>query len=160
MPFRKNFNPRPPRGGRLGTIGSIAGTIDFNPRPPRGGRQGALDGTEVDITISIHALREEGDQKFLKRLRKAYDFNPRPPRGGRHYKAVFFKAFRENFNPRPPRGGRRGHADNSLRVNTISIHALREEGDSIRLRAQLVLKYFNPRPPRGGRRYTMHCMTK
>ena len=34
---------------------------NFYPRPPRGGRQGAMNGTEMDITISIHALREEGD---------------------------------------------------------------------------------------------------
>ena len=36
------------------------------------------------VTISIHALREEGD---LLRARKGLykgDFYPRPPRGGRH----------------------------------------------------------------------------
>ena len=34
---------------------------DFYPRPPRGGRQGAIDLTMVPLQISIHALREEGD---------------------------------------------------------------------------------------------------
>ena len=33
----------------------------------------------------------------------------------------------------------------------ISIHALREEGDSRRKRSKSNLKYFYPRPPRGGR---------
>ena len=33
----------------------------------------------------------------------------------------------------------------------ISIHALREEGDSGVLPASVVLRYFYPRPPRGGR---------
>ena len=80
----------------------------------------------------------------------------------------------QNFYPRPPRGGR--HAGEALRVGSviISIHALREEGDLIRLlcmansaiflstpsarraTAQLAaltaeLEDFYPRPPRGGR---------
>ena len=35
------------------------------------------------MSISIHALREEGDQAVLNREIYAQDFNPRPPRGGR-----------------------------------------------------------------------------
>ena len=35
--------------------------------------------------ISIHALREEGDeQEVISMLRKEMNFYPRPPRGGRH----------------------------------------------------------------------------
>ena len=34
---------------------------------------------------------------------------------------------------------------------TISIHALREEGDAARHTASSHVLYFNPRPPRGGR---------
>ena len=38
--------------------------------------------------------------------------------------------------------------------NAISIHALREEGDSQAFSsARLLLGYFYPRPPRGGRPY-------
>ena len=37
-------------------------------------------------------------------------------------------------------------------VVLISIHALREEGDVLVLRAFPVSVYFYPRPPRGGRR--------
>ena len=33
----------------------------------------------------------------------------------------------------------------------ISIHALREEGDSVRMAGGLPIGYFYPRPPRGGR---------
>ena len=33
--------------------------------------------------ISIHALREEGDQSDELRAVRAKNFNPRPPRGGR-----------------------------------------------------------------------------
>ena len=79
-----------------------------------------------------------------------------------------------NFYPRPPRGGRRpGPALRSISA-PISIHALREEGDSVRpvkpvrwhrflstpsarratsmgLGSTSALGDFYPRPPRGGR---------
>ena len=34
---------------------------NFYPRPPRGGRPGSVRGMAVNLKISIHALREEGD---------------------------------------------------------------------------------------------------
>ena len=58
-------------------------------------------------TISIHALREEGDKKLAK---------------------VFYNA--GDFYPRPPRGGRRVAAPTVILCAKISIHALREEGDT------------------------------
>ena len=81
---------------------------------------------------------------------------------------------RQNFYPRPPRGGRprgRHHLQRvagiflstpSARRATqgaeegswplfISIHALREEGDSKRLHWLGFASDFYPRPPRGGR---------
>ena len=60
----------------------------------------------IDILISIHALREEGDGLQLP-----------------HF------ALPENFYPRPPRGGRLGRTVFRARNRWISIHALREEGD-------------------------------
>ncbi len=63
----------------------------------------------VADSISIHALREEGDVRAQTCCRVAIHFYPRPPRGGR----------------------RRGTA--SLPGHgKISIHALREEGDELR----------------------------
>ena len=59
--------------------------------------------------ISIHALREEGDQQFCPAHPGAGNFYPRPPRGGRP------------VLPSPARG-----------EVEISIHALREEGDRSR----------------------------
>ena len=35
------------------------------------------------VTISTHALREEGDKMTLKFDVPAFNFYPRPPRGGR-----------------------------------------------------------------------------
>ena len=89
-----NFNPRPPRGGRLYSIIPHSLPRYFNPRPPRGGRRQSQRIYMTRCQISIHALRGEGD------------FNPRPPRGGRHPRHRFQRV-ETDFNPRPPRGGRR-----------------------------------------------------
>ena len=58
------------------------------------------------LIISIHALREEGDQILHGLYVDLCDFNPRPPRGGRLYEISHF-----------------------ILSQVISIHALREEGD-------------------------------
>ena len=57
------------------------------------------------------------------------------------------------FYPRPPRGGRRGAAKGQRGVNVISIHALREKGDTDGARSIRTQQNFYPRPPRGGRRW-------
>ena len=57
--------------------------INFYPRPPRGGRRAALLGAGVPVSISIHALREEGDRMPSTSFSRSSDFYPRPPRGGR-----------------------------------------------------------------------------
>ena len=129
-PHAKHFYPRPPRGGRLRSHKRYpCPEQNFYPRPPRGGRPPAgvlarwsirflstpsarratpvIPGSPPGLSISIHALREEGDAAIAARRPLSNDFYPRPPRGGR-------------------RGGRRG---NPL-PESISIHALREEGDS------------------------------
>ena len=41
--------------------------MNFYPRPPRGGRRIAIDCESVVHTISIHALREEGDIPVKRR---------------------------------------------------------------------------------------------
>ena len=123
--------------------------------------------------ISIHALREEGDPHQAGRPYFRTDFYPRPPRGGRRYfncnnapsnsflstpsarratRAVYAAAARScYFYPRPPRGGR--HVDSFRRggCRGISIHALREEGDSDSSARKRPCENFYPRPPRGGR---------
>ena len=58
-----NFNPRPPRGGRLDGKEYTGCDCDhFNPRPPRGGRPGAVLRILQIQQISIHAPREGGDE--------------------------------------------------------------------------------------------------
>ena len=124
----------------------------FYPRPPRGGRPPVDDAGELQDDISIHALREEGDEVldaigerqdvFLSTpsARRATlvllhvhangeNFYPRPPRGGRRDTASN-RYSPSYFYPRPPRGGRRRSLDFFPDQLLISIHALREEGDS------------------------------
>ena len=122
----------------------------FNPRPPRGGRQARPARINTHNTISIHALREEGDVPWPSGPRGTRYFNPRPPRGGRPMCGVS-RSQTQQFQSTP--SARR--ATDGVLVGrgrrAISIHALREEGDSSFPSALEPLKYFNPRPPRGGR---------
>ena len=100
-------------------------------------------------------------------------FNPRPPRGGRRNTGDRGLGG-GYFNPRPPRGGRPAGAVGWRTSCQISIHALREEGDIAKRKAEgeallfqstpsarratpvfehrrSQLLDFNPRPPRGER---------
>ena len=56
-----------------------------------------------------------------------------------------------DFYPRPPRGGRRHDRQLPPHHQEISIHALREEGDTSNRDTLTWVAYFYPRPPRGGR---------
>ena len=79
--------------------------------------------------ISIHALREEGDefQRHCKEVEKY--FYPRPPRGGRpaHNRAVYLVVV---FLSTPSARRATNTRLNMTNEQLISIHALREEGDS------------------------------
>ena len=100
----------------------------FYPRPPRGGRPPLWRSLRASAKISIHALREEGDELCVRRIppkmlflstpsaRRATScfcprrsttryFYPRPPRGGRLYSVCVCRTG-NYFYPRPPRGGR------------------------------------------------------
>ena len=87
------------------------------------------DALPVVPSISIHALREEGDRPPASEL-----------------------GLCENFYPRPPRGGRPAGIRRAWQRIPISIHALREEGDAGSRYSPRLQQYFYPRPPRGGRR--------
>ena len=101
-----HFYPRPPRGGRPINSTSVIPRINFYPRPPRGGRPLITRLYALADKISIHALREEGDDKATGQL--AQDI-------------ISIHALREEGDP-PLAHGAEPHP-------AISIHALREEGD-------------------------------
>ena len=62
---------------------------DFNPRPPRGGRLRWVYARIRTLMISIHAPREGGDYADCGISDGGRYFNPRPPRGGRHPSAAY-----------------------------------------------------------------------
>ena len=86
-PWRCNFYPRPPRGGRPEVCGADRRICGISIHALR--EEGDFCNTfQLDTTenISIHALREEGDQGVLAVLLGGDYFYPRPPRGGRQQK--------------------------------------------------------------------------
>ena len=82
----------------------------------------------ADRSISIHALREEGDKRGRDLKKRKEYFYPRPPRGGRP-KAVAAVGVCGLFLSTP--SARRATPAHNSRagIRMISIHALREEGD-------------------------------
>ena len=101
---------------------------DFYPRPPRGGRRASSTSGPKTKTISIHALREEGDNHPAIIFSFFHNFYPRPPRGGRHIAICHYKSpFQFLSTP------------SARRATWLS----KPDDDSF--------KHFYPRPPRGGR---------
>ena len=80
-------------------------------------------------SISIHALREEGDPNMSGASRFSSLFQSTPS-ARRATQAIMQGVYN----------------------HIISIHALREEGDRSTGARWQSIPYFNPRPPRGGRR--------
>ena len=124
----------------------------FYPRPPRGGRRTRYGASSLSKSISIHALREEGD-KAVRTVAQTYTkFLSTPSARRATGRSRHIRPLIIDFYPRPPRGGRRlfgGDAvhdhqflstpsarratDDLIQIDfrdQISIHALREEGDS------------------------------
>ena len=89
----------------------------------------ARSGHQVAQDISIHALREEGDEPRGYAIGIPADFYPRPPRGGR---------------PRTERRAQR-------RPEFLSTPSARR-ATTARARMRSTSWNFYPRPPRGGRR--------
>ena len=145
-----NFYPRPPRGGRRRSCKVFTITSNFYPRPPRGGRHTTRELLTVHLQISIHALREEGDLAHIMHSWNSTNFYPRPPRGGRrfpHRCRAFDNIFLSTPSARRATNFAFSSAGSALFLSTpsarratlrlaltslsssISIHALREEGD-------------------------------
>ena len=124
----KNFNPRPPRGGRQDCLVPCPCPAYFNPRPPRGGRLIFASHLCMGHFISIHAPREGGDGVDLPNAVLLRYFNPRPPRGGRLVAAMRDDT-RVIFQSTPPARGGDAPSHSVAIIVRISIHAPREGGD-------------------------------
>ena len=102
------------------------------------------------MRISIHALREEGDDAVSRSSMRVYHFYPRPPRGGRPRDAcTYCRALLISIHALREEGDTEDFQSGWCFV--ISIHALREEGDGGVAAVFRSFAYFYPRPPRGGR---------
>ena len=105
----------------------------------------------ITVSISIHALREEGDLISLSIVMAAEIFLSTPS-ARRATKAKIMAASILEISIHALR--EEGDIDllpNLTPEQKISIHALREEGDSSSSRVCRAATDFYPRPPRGGR---------
>ena len=157
-PLSTYFYPRPPRGGRLNGGGYKMGLKRFLSTPSARRATRVPCSAELDLRISIHALREEGDQAAwrisdrckisIHALREEGD--PLGIGTISPIELISIHALREEGDPT---GGVQPNEP-----ETISIHALREEGDRRPLRTRPPPTYFYPRPPRGGRHSAQYWM--
>ena len=99
------FYPRPPRGGRLCCLLLEFSGFRFLSTPSARRATAGIQFFAVSDTISIHALREEGDEREVKPYERQY---------------ISIHALREEGDLL---------AEIVKPVELISIHALREEGD-------------------------------
>ena len=102
-----NFYPRPPRGGRRQTSAAASKTSPISIHALR--EEGDDNYTETPnlSQISIHALREEGDLRIWANKPSSKRFLSTPSaRRATSLKIILYKWFCKNFYPRPPRGGR------------------------------------------------------
>ena len=132
-----HFYPRPPRGGRLASLGGLLTVQLFlsTPSARRATMSSSFFSSVMEFLSTPSARRAtltSSSQKTVQMIflstpsaRRATstarsllpgtsDFYPRPPRGGRHRRAIYVHLLRD-FYPRPPRGGRHsnGKADSS-----------------------------------------------
>ena len=84
-------------------------------------------------------------------LSRRLNFYPRPPRGGRRSRRCC-PMTKEVFLSTPSARRATAYQRPVRREQKISIHALREEGDTKPSQSSGQRMYFYPRPPRGGRR--------
>ncbi len=162
----RHFYPRPPRGGRrAGHVQVIKAKVFLS--TPSARRATSLNTVSRLISmISIHALREEGDQKtrIASGPRGRFLSTPSARRAtakvkpGVQHGVISIHALREegdrlkpdyfsttfDFYPRPPRGGRPPAWQCFLWSKCISIHALREEGDlSLQIKITFPTKFLS-----------------
>ena len=101
---------------------------DFNPRPPCGGRLNPVDIYLARTPISIHAPRAGGDVLLFLPDHNHARISIHAPRAGGDQGRRRYSQAENDFNPRPPCGGR--HRDKLFSLsNEISIHAPRAGGD-------------------------------
>ena len=148
------FYPRPPRGGRHSSPESLVNDLiflstpsarratcstggrntpskHFYPRPPRGGRRPILqkDFTSKEFLSTPSARRATWCAVHVRALEELFLSTPSARRATSLSLLTLLPSL--NFYPRPPRGGRLQSTGSQHHYYSISIHALREEGDLV-----------------------------
>ena len=169
----RNFYPRPPRGGRPSFCSGWTISSRFL-STPSARRATLLTRLPVLLrTISIHALREEGDARSTRRFRPKmisihalreegdrfahpahkhrFEFLSTPSARRATTGFVLLDMIACYFYPRPPRGGRPSSYPHSLIFfSFLSTPSARRATTETGFSGTKVL-HFYPRPPRGGR---------
>ena len=133
-----------------------AGGRDFYPRPPRGGRPLLHPTDLVAGNISIHALREEGDVNLPASCVQSLQFLSTPS-ARRATNFAHITNDDDLFLSTPSARRATESKDDAPENPAISIHALREEGDTADGTVTIQNYDFYPRPPRGGRQDALSC---
>ena len=133
---RSNFYPRPPCGGRPFNSSTLARQYSFLSTPSVRRATSLSNYSDSAFTISIHALRAEGDS-----IASASSLT-----------SLIFLSTPSVRRATPGRG-------RLFDLVHISIHALRAEGDGRRVNRNEQICHFYPRPPCGGRR-SIRCTHK
>ena len=154
-----HFYPRPPRGGRQTAVSTAVKGLIFlstpsarratSPTTTRDSQHWAFLSTpsarratkkainkRSNVKISIHALREEGDAQGHQASGSQIIFLSTPSARRATVRQAVRRSGGSDFYPRPPRGGRRCRRADRWRGHSISIHALREEGDTTTANAE------------------------
>ena len=152
LPGCRYFYPRPPRGGRPQRTYHVnpERSIFLSTPSARRATRARSCACRCD-TISIHALREEGDADTGCTIYLDFDFYPRPPRGGRRKGSWETCCITSYFYPRPPRGGRPADPPKSAGERNFYPRPPRGGRRAMAGAWKLSRRNFYPRPPRGGR---------
>ena len=147
-----DFYPRPPRGGRR-CLRSVSSCSTAFLSTPSARRATSVSSNPFAVaSISIHALREEGDTALceLDAALNKISIHALREEGDQHLLSCTLQHVIFLSTPSARRATRARSC--ACRCDTISIHALREEGDAD-TGCTIYLDFdFYPRPPRGGRR--------
>ena len=134
----------------MGCAAGVAWGSNFYPRPPRGGRLRIQRHSSSARSISIHALREEGDAGEVSSLCKRHDFYPRPPRGGRQAHTGQQHGQKQFLSTPSARRATKATRSQPQGITFLSTPSARRATPCSNF-FTIAATYFYPRPPRGGR---------
>ncbi len=150
--WTRNFNPRPPCGGRRLEMGRTElHNGNFNPRPPCGGRRGPRMGA-AEFAISIHAPRVGGDLPACFCMSLSCLFQSTPPVWGATFLSTVLRSSQPVFQSTPPVwGATRCRSSASRRYAKFQSTPPVWGATRGARGADRTHHHFNPRPPCGGR---------